>query len=376
MGTSKKEPITCCCGSTTASEAETPRDCCDFRRLPWVKGEITAPNGKNIPQVSTEWTCADLIGTWKSRWDIGRMDYRIPPGLYGVGDPDQNSPVLVSANYKMSFDRLRQELNGMNLWILVIDTKGINVWCAAGKGTFGTEEIVNRVVRVELAKVVSHRTLILPQLGAPGVAAHEVLKLSGFRVIYGPVRAKDLPEFLKNGMKATSAMRKVRFGFRDRLVVVPVELVGVVKPALIVLAVLFVLKLIQTGWIGFPKLAVMTIHDFIPFLGALLAGVIVVPALLPYIPGRAFAWKGWLVGLIWTGIYLGYPGMGVNWKTILYYLLILPPITSYLALNFTGATTYTSLSGVVKEMKIALPATIGSAGLGIILLIVKTLVHF
>jgi len=66
-----------------------------------------------------------------------RMSYAISPGLYAVGNPTKESDVFVSANYKLSFDVLRRELKGFNAWILVLDTKGINVWCAAGKGTFG-----------------------------------------------------------------------------------------------------------------------------------------------------------------------------------------------------------------------------------------------
>jgi CO dehydrogenase/acetyl-CoA synthase gamma subunit (corrinoid Fe-S protein) len=75
------------------------------------------------------------------RWGIGRHRYRIEPGLYAVGTPGSDSPVLVTANYKMSFDALRRELGGLDAWILVLETDGINVWCAAGKGTFGTEEV-------------------------------------------------------------------------------------------------------------------------------------------------------------------------------------------------------------------------------------------
>lgn len=135
------------------------------------------------------------------------MNYKVEPGLYSVGNPDKSSPVLVTANYEMSFDSLRKELKGLDAWILVLDTKGINVWCAAGKGTFGTTELLNRIAIVQLDKVVSHRTLILPQLGAPGVSEHEVLKNSGFKVQYGPVRAKDIKEYIHSGLKATAEMR-------------------------------------------------------------------------------------------------------------------------------------------------------------------------
>ena len=75
--------------------------------------------------------------------------------------------------------------------------KGINVWCAAGKGTFGTDELAERIASSGLNRVVTHRKLILPQLAGPGVAAHLVPKLAGFKVIYGPVRAKDLPAFME-----------------------------------------------------------------------------------------------------------------------------------------------------------------------------------
>ena len=86
--------------------------------------------------------------------------------------------------------RSASALAGVDAWILVLDTKGINVWCAAGKGTFGTGELVHRIGSVGLAGIVSHRKIIVPQLGAPGVSWPEVLRRSGFTVEYGPVRAR------------------------------------------------------------------------------------------------------------------------------------------------------------------------------------------
>ena len=107
-----------------------------------------------------------------------------------------DAPVRVSANYTLSFDALHTSLKGIDAHILVPDTDGVNVWCAAGKGTFGTDEIVRRVEKTGLDEVVAHRILILPQLGAPGVSAHQVTKRTVFRVEFGPVRASDLPEYL------------------------------------------------------------------------------------------------------------------------------------------------------------------------------------
>lgn len=363
----------CCGGNSINTEAG---DSCKIidkspnRKIAlWVTGTVHTPFGE-IPQVATQLTLNDKVGSWKARWSLGgRMNFKIIPGIYAVGTPNEESPVLVTANYKMSFDRLRKELGGINAWILVLDTKGINVWCAAGKGTFGTNELVNRITQVGLAEIVTHRILILPQLGAPGVAAHEVAKQTGFKVIYGPVRAEDVPAFLDAGMKATPAMREVRFGFLDRFVLTPIELVGTYKAMLISLAVLFVIQWLSHSNMRFIKLIQETWSSFVPYFGAIIAGAIFVPVLLPFIPGRSLAWKGWLMGLVWAGLYLGVIHPGASWKQVLLYLLLLPPISSFLGMNFTGATTYTSLSGVVKEMKIAIPAQILFAGVGIIVLI-------
>lgn len=245
-----------------------------------------------VTTISTDFTWADRWGTWQARWGINRMNYMVSPGLYAVGEPDETAPVLVTANYKMSFDRLRKELKGISAWILVLDTKGINVWCAAGKGTFGTAELVKRIAITGLDQIVSHRTIILPQLGAPGVAAHEVRKQSGFKVIYGPVRAVDLPIFLQSGMKADREMRTVRFTFMDRLVLTPIELVGTINPLLFIMALLLLLQI--------AGLVMVTINGLLAYGGAILIGTVVTPVLLPWIPGRAFAWKGWLLGLLWA----------------------------------------------------------------------------
>src|SRR6266508_5754233 len=110
----------------------------------WTTGTLAAPAGP-VSLVSTKWTRRDYWGMIKSRVGAFRMNYAITPGLYAVGEPTKDSEVFVTANYKLTFDILRRELKGMNAWVLVLDTKSINVWCAAGKGTFGTEELIKRI---------------------------------------------------------------------------------------------------------------------------------------------------------------------------------------------------------------------------------------
>jgi acetyl-CoA decarbonylase/synthase complex subunit gamma len=277
----------------------------------------------------------------------------------------------------MSFDRLREVLGGRDHWILVLDTKGINVWCAAGKGTFGTAELIERLRKTGLGRIVRHRRLILPQLGAPGVAAHEVERQTGFSVIYGPIRALDLPSFLEAGLSATARMRFKDFPLRERSVLIPVELAAAIRIAVPVsLAFLFAGGISHTGsyWAGVQESGVTSA---LVLLAAVAGGAVVVPLLLPWLPGRAFSLKALPVAVavaiavpllgnldleLWTG---RFEAAGL--------ILLALALTTYLAMNFTGASTYTSLSGVKREMRWALPFQIGSGALGLLLWIVAHL---
>ncbi|MCL2775105.1 MAG: mercury methylation corrinoid protein HgcA [Oscillospiraceae bacterium] len=312
----------------------------------------------NIKSASTSLTFKDHLGAWKARWGIGRMDYTIEPGLYAVGEPDKESPVLVSANYKLTFDTLRKNLTGLDCRILILDTKGINVWCAAGKGTFGTDELINRIKTSELSKYVSHKKLILPQLGATGVNANEVAQRSGYNINYGPIRAEDIKEYINAGYKASKEMRTVKFTLWDRLVLTPMELVPALKKSLPVFGVMLLANKFAAK--PFDKTDVTTLA------GSILAGSVLTPVLLPVIPGRAFAWKGWLLGLGCTAGILGLSGKFKKGNRLLSAgsLLLYPAVSSYLAMNFTGSSTYTSPSGVNKEMKKALPFIVGAAAAG------------
>ncbi len=303
-----------------------------------------------VAEIATTLTFGDLLGRWKARWGIGRMSYLVPAGLYAVGTPTADDPVLVTANYKMSYDIVRQALSGRNAWLLVLETFGINVWCAAGKGTFGTDELVRRIGATGLARVVSHRRLILPILGAPGVAAHEVTRHTGFAVLYATIRATDLPEYLDNGMVTTQAMREQTFSFRERLALVPVEVVMAQKPTVVVCVVLFLAAAAAAG----PVNALFVI---LAWFGAVLAGTVVTPLLLPVIPGPSFAFKGAVAGLAWSILwYLVAGGAGWGRATVGAAFLALPAVSAFYALNFTGSTPFTSRSGVKKEMRLAIPA--------------------
>jgi hypothetical protein len=313
----------------------------------------------------------------------GKMEYKTnglqnPSRSYAAGNPDRNSPVLVTSNYKLTFDMLRKELSGIDVWIMVLDTDGVNVWCAAGKGTFGTAEVIKRIKLSKLDKIVSHKKIILPQLGASGVAFHTVLKEAGFRVIYGPVLSKDIKEFIKQGMKADENMRRVNFPIKNRIILTPVEIVGSFKLLILLFIFLLILNIISMPAHDPAGILIKTIFNSIPFLGAVCIGCVIVPALLPYIPFRAFSLKGFIASIFWSAYVILNPEVfalsGGLLSNISYFALI-SVLSSYLSLNFTGRTTYTSLSGVKKEMEKVIPIMAFSALSGFVFLIIGKIVN-
>lgn len=248
----------------------------------------------------------------------------------------------------MSYDLVRSNLKGRNIWLLVLETFGINVWCAAGKGTFGTDELIRRIAASGLDRLLHHRTLLLPILGAPGVAAHEVASATGFSVCYAAIRATDLAEFLDNGMLTSPKMKELTFSLRERLVLIPVELVQSLK-VVIPLLVLFML----IGW-WFDEATSGAIVS-VALLGSVLTGTVLVPIALPWLPGSSFALKGTFLGLLWNSFFLFSLGDRMSLTAKLAALLFCTAVGAFYALNFTGCTPFTSPSGVRKEMSFAIP---------------------
>jgi hypothetical protein len=342
-----------CCGTPpgpASSRFERP----GYALCHFIEDFMDTPIGR-VPRLKTRLDRKDHFGTFAARWAINRQDYKVAPGLYCIGRPNQDSPVLVTANYKLTLDTLRKELESIDAWILVLDTRGINVWCAAGKELFCTHEVVNQVKRTDLAKVVTHRHLILPQLSATGVRARQVKKDCGFKVIWGPVRTPDIKPFLQNDLKADKAMRRVTFSFWERLTLVPVELSHLVKPTFWVLLGIFVASGIGSNIFSLAAAWPRSLMATAAYAIGILSGAFVAPALLPWIPVRSFALKGAITGFICgIGVILIFHA-ALNFWGALALLLCSTAISSYLAMNFTGSTPFTSPSGVEKEMRKAIP---------------------
>ena len=312
----------------------------------------------------------DRLGTAGARLGVIRRRYRVAPGLYAVGSPGPDSPVLVTANYKLSFDSLRFSVSGIDAWLLVADTRGINVWCAAGKGTFSAGEVSDLVRRSRLAEVVSHRRLVLPQLAAPGVTAREVTRDCGFSVRFGPVRATDLPAWLERDGQGDEAMREVTFTLAERAVLIPVELYLLARPLLGLVVLALCLSGLGPGVFS-PAAAV---QRGVLLLGAtglgILAGAVLVPLLLPRLPARQFWLKGVYTGLAVAALARPLVATGVSGVEQAALTLWAVAVSSYLGMNFTGSTPFTSLSGVEREMRRGLPVQLLAVGAAAVLWVV------
>jgi len=354
-----------CCGSPVGPESG-PLEKPGYMLCRFVEEFIETPAG-SVPRVSNVLGRSDWMETLKVRAGIDRHQYKVTPGLYCIGVPDKGSPVLVSANYKLSFDTLRKEITKTDVWILVLDTRGVNVWCAAGKGTFSTEEVVRRVKKTGLEKVVSHRRLILPQLSATGVSARTVKKNCGFRVLWGPVRSGDLESFITNGNHADTIMRRVTFSLRERTVLIPVEITTHFTYLLWFLLIAFLLSGVGPGVFSISQAWNRGVISVATGIAGIFAGTVIVPILLPWIPGTAFSIKGAIAGFV-TGIgvlVLCWGGVGA--LEAMGIMLFVTAVGSYLAMNFTGSTPFTSPSGVEREMRLAIPFQAGAILLSSIL---------
>lgn len=246
--------------------------------------------------------------------DLWQLFFRIIPpypkvrsGLYAVGHPSADSPVLVTGNFDLTVRRLIHAIDGkVDVWLLVADSAGINVWCAAGGGYFTAEKVIAAMKSSHLDEVVNHHALILPQLCANGVDGWRIRKETGWGVQWGPPRAVDVPAYLTGKGKKTDEMRWVKFPLTDRLEMVTVAMgfygLLILLPVLIMWRRMF--WPIALGMIGLSYFYAM-VHPWLPGRDGLcksipltiiaLAGLFAYNALQQRLPPLDFF--HWMVGL-------------------------------------------------------------------------------
>jgi hypothetical protein len=201
---------------------------------------------------------------------------KVRPGLYRVGRPGPSAPVLVTGNFDLTVRRVVKGIRELDVYLLVADSHGINVWCAAGGGHFTAASVVTAVKRSGLDELVNHRRLILPQLCANGVSGRDIEAATGWRVTWGPTRAVDIPAYLARGGRKADSMRRVAFPCLDRM-----------EMSLVM------------WWFMCPLLAAVMLiarpRATIPVLLSLLALFLVTGVLWPWLPGYQGMTKGFVL---------------------------------------------------------------------------------
>ncbi len=138
-------------------------------------------------------------------------------GYQRVGKPDKDSPVLLTCNFHLTILRLKEATRGLNYHLLIANSKGINVWCAATGDSLNNHSVISVIKTSGIENKVNHKKIILPQLAAPGVESKVIQKSVGWKILWGPVDAKDIPEFIESNYEKTDEMKQVEFRFVQRI---------------------------------------------------------------------------------------------------------------------------------------------------------------
>jgi len=311
---------------TAAEEREGIATCCLPCAIQSVVGRDTATSelppgviGRLHHHLTVRTLLTDLWGLF---FRIVPPYPKVRPGLYAVGQPDPNSPVLVTGNFDLTVRRVVRAIDGqVDAWLLVADSAGINVWCAAGGRYFTAEKVIAAVKSSHLAEVARHRALILPQLCANGVDGWQVREQTGWGVHWGPARAEDIPAYLAARRKKTEAMRWVRFPLKDRLEMVTATL-GFYGLIILLPVLLFWRSLfwpVAASLVGLSYFYAV-VHPWLPGRDGLLKSIPLALIALTGLLAYTWLWNplplprlfNWAVGLTGLSVFIGAELQGMS----------------------------------------------------------------
>jgi len=126
------------------------------------------------------------------------------PGLYRVGSPAKDAPVLVTVNFSLTFFTLQGYLESSRVpcFMLIIDTEGLSVLTAVAAGKFNEALVRDSIKKFNVENEVSHKILIIPGYAAP--LSGRIEEATGWKVMVGPRDAAEIGEYLTQEWKNTS----------------------------------------------------------------------------------------------------------------------------------------------------------------------------
>ncbi|MFX1282807.1 MAG: hypothetical protein ACFFB5_04095 [Promethearchaeota archaeon] len=275
------------------------------------------------------------------------FNLNVKPGLYPIGNPTEESPVLVTSNYFVTYKRIVSSLEKQNInsWLLVVDTEGVNVWCSAVGGNFTAEKILEQIEDTDLSEAINHRQLILPQLSAAGVD-HIVLKKAEWEAKFGPVYINDLSEYLQNDQIKSAKISQVEFNLKRRLensISHNVFISLILLPLVLGIAILAQpLGFLLQPWAWWLQRNVVFLLLYIWFFGCLIG------VLYPVVPFNSGFFKGIILSIVLvplsTGLFFTSSTMdfAIGFGTLLLYGLII-------STDFDGFTPFWGTDFIIKD---------------------------
>jgi len=237
------------------------------------------------------------------------------PETVAIGNPDKSSPVLVTCNFDYTVRHLKNYLQKekIDCFLLVVNTKGTNVWCAAAEGVFTTETVLAHLKVYNVKALVNHTRLILPQLSVAGIKRKE-LKDHGWEGIYGPVYFTDLKEFLDNELRKSTDMQALEYGYWERFKM------GLSHAVFCTLVCILPIFLFASEWwiqalilVWYFAFSMQLIEHFIPFDRLLYKGLALsLPVLAMVLPSSIdpVLQIQLAIGIIALGAFIGFDAQG------------------------------------------------------------------
>lgn len=262
--------------------------------------------------------------------------FAIKPGLYHIGELDENAPLFVTANCYLTVFLLARRLRNKKIRLLIIDTKGINVWCSAGKGQFSANEIIEKAAKWGLLAGKGRIKMVLPKFSLSGVNLDELRK-NGIVPIIGPLYAKDVPAFLEKEKLRNQTDDVVQFGLKSRAFTA--------LPTAIQFFYYFLgAYVISMGYVIPGMIWIATGLAFI------------YPLLFPWLPGKLFAVKGLFLALLVSILnFLIHYG---SVKEQLPLTIFIFATSVFIALSYTGNSAVSNYTSVRKETARFLPVVV------------------
>ena len=123
----------------------------------------------------------------------------VTQGIYPIGNPDENSPVLVTTNFALTYFIVSGEIESSKVpsWLLIKDSEGLSVMTAWAAGKFSGDDVGSFVKKSGISDKVKHKQIIIPGYAA-AIAGDMEEELPGWTITVGPREAAHIPAFLKS----------------------------------------------------------------------------------------------------------------------------------------------------------------------------------